>query len=34
VRQIAEAHEGGVSLTAREGEPGAAATLWLPLPPA
>ncbi|EIL91178.1 MULTISPECIES: sensor histidine kinase [Rhodanobacter] len=31
VRQIAEAHEGGVSLGAREGAPGAAAQLWLPL---
>jgi nitrogen fixation/metabolism regulation signal transduction histidine kinase len=31
VRQIAEAHEGGVSLSAREGANGAVATLWLPL---
>ncbi|QRP64532.1 PAS domain-containing protein [Rhodanobacter sp. FDAARGOS 1247] len=31
VRQIAEAHEGGVSLGAREGAPGAVAQLWLPL---
>ncbi|MHB1057841.1 MAG: sensor histidine kinase [Rhodanobacter sp.] len=31
VRQIAEAHEGGVSLSAREGGPGAVAQLWLPL---
>ena len=31
VRQIAEAHEGGVSLSAREGVPGALAQLWLPL---
>jgi signal transduction histidine kinase len=29
VRQIAEAHEGGVSLGAREGR-GAIAQLWLP----
>lgn len=33
VRQIAEAHEGGVSLTACEGGPGAVAKLWLPLSP-
>jgi signal transduction histidine kinase len=32
VRQIAEAHEGGVSLTAREGT-GAIAQLWLPSRP-
>jgi nitrogen fixation/metabolism regulation signal transduction histidine kinase len=31
VRQIAEAHEGGVSLGARESAPGAVAQLWLPL---
>ncbi|KGI77159.1 histidine kinase [Oleiagrimonas soli] len=31
VRQIAEAHEGGVSLTTREDRPGAVATLWLPV---
>jgi nitrogen fixation/metabolism regulation signal transduction histidine kinase len=31
VRQIAEAHEGGVSLSARVGVPGAIAQLWLPL---
>src|SRR6185312_3428668 len=31
VRQITEAHEGGVSLSAREGVPGALAQLWLPL---
>ncbi|KQZ79863.1 histidine kinase [Rhodanobacter sp. Root561] len=31
VRQIAEAHEGGVSLGTREGAPGAVAQLWLPL---
>jgi nitrogen fixation/metabolism regulation signal transduction histidine kinase len=30
-RQIAEAHEGGVTLSAREGAPGALARLWLPL---
>ncbi len=32
VRQIAEAHEGGVSLGARDDANGAVATLWLPLP--
>ena len=32
VRQIAEAHEGGVSLVRREDAAGAMATLWLPLP--
>ena len=32
-RQIAEAHEGGVSLTARTDAPGAVACLWLPLLP-
>ncbi len=31
VRQIAEAHEGGVSLSARDDGPGAVAQLWLPL---
>ena len=32
-RQIAEAHDGGVTLTARgDGRPGALACLWLPLP--
>ena len=31
VRQIAEAHEGGVSLSARGDTPGAVAQLWLPL---
>lgn len=31
VRQIAEAHEGGVSLFARDGVPGVLAQLWLPL---
>ncbi len=31
VRQIAEAHEGGVSLSARDGVPGVLAQLWLPL---
>lgn len=31
VRQIAEAHEGGVSLSARDDANGALATLWLPL---
>jgi two-component system, NtrC family, nitrogen regulation sensor histidine kinase NtrY len=31
VRQIAEAHEGGVSLNARGDTPGAVAQLWLPL---
>ncbi|KAA0072391.1 histidine kinase [Rhodanobacter sp. T12-5] len=31
VRQIAEAHEGGVSLTARDNRGGAIAQLWLPL---
>jgi two-component system, NtrC family, nitrogen regulation sensor histidine kinase NtrY len=31
VRQIAEAHEGGVSLSARDGAPGSIAQLWLPL---
>jgi nitrogen fixation/metabolism regulation signal transduction histidine kinase len=31
VRQIVEAHEGGVSLLAREGAAGAVAQLWLPL---
>ena len=30
-RQIAEAHEGGVSLNARDDAPGAVAQLWLPL---
>ena len=30
-RQIAEAHEGGVSLSARDDAPGAIAQLWLPL---
>jgi two-component system, NtrC family, nitrogen regulation sensor histidine kinase NtrY len=30
-RQIAEAHEGGVTLAAREDAPGALARLWLPL---
>ncbi|MCX7513969.1 sensor histidine kinase [Frateuria hangzhouensis] len=34
-RQIAEGHDGGVALTARaDGEPGALACLWLPLPAA
>lgn len=33
VRQIAEAHEGGVSLSARDDVPGAIAQLWLPLQP-
>jgi nitrogen fixation/metabolism regulation signal transduction histidine kinase len=33
VRQIAEAHEGGVSLSARDGVPGVLAQLWLPLEP-
>ncbi|MGN6740892.1 sensor histidine kinase [Dyella sp.] len=33
-RQVAEAHEGGVSLLARTDTPGAVATLWLPRPPA
>ncbi|SFK96956.1 PAS fold-containing protein [Rhodanobacter glycinis] len=32
-QQIAEAHEGGVSLLARDDAPGAVASLWLPLPP-
>jgi nitrogen fixation/metabolism regulation signal transduction histidine kinase len=32
-RQIAEAHDGGVSLLPRDGARGALATLWLPLPP-
>lgn len=31
VRQIAEAHEGGVGLSARDGAPGSLAQLWLPL---
>jgi two-component system, NtrC family, nitrogen regulation sensor histidine kinase NtrY len=31
VRQIAEAHEGGISLSARDGAPGSLAQLWLPL---
>ena len=31
VRQIAEAHDGGVSLSARDGAPGSLAQLWLPL---
>jgi len=31
VRQIAEAHEGGVTLTARAGTPGAIARLWIPV---
>ncbi len=31
VRQIAEAHEGGVTLTARVDTPGAIACLWLPV---
>ncbi|TPG11950.1 histidine kinase [Rhodanobacter glycinis] len=31
VRQIAEAHEGGVSLSARSDAPGVMAQLWLPL---
>ncbi|RAN82618.1 histidine kinase [Bacillus sp. SRB_336] len=31
VRQIAEAHDGGVSLSARNGAPGSLAQLWLPL---
>ncbi len=31
VRQIAEAHEGGVSLSARDGANGVVARLWLPL---
>lgn len=31
-RQIAEAHDGGVSLSARDGANGAIARLWLPLP--
>jgi Signal transduction histidine kinase involved in nitrogen fixation and metabolism regulation len=31
VRQIAEAHEGGVSLSARNDAPGVLAQLWLPL---
>jgi nitrogen fixation/metabolism regulation signal transduction histidine kinase len=30
-RQIAEAHDGGISLTARDDAEGAVATLWLPL---
>jgi signal transduction histidine kinase len=30
-RQIAEAHDGGVSLTARADAAGAVARLWLPL---
>jgi nitrogen fixation/metabolism regulation signal transduction histidine kinase len=34
VRQIAEAHEGGATLAAREDAHGALARLWLPLPPA
>lgn len=33
-RQIAEAHEGGVSLVARDDRSGALATLWLPVSPA
>ena len=33
VRQIAEAHEGGVSLSARDDAPGVAAQFWLPLDP-
>ena len=33
VRQIAEAHEGGVTLVAREDARGAVARLWLPLSP-
>ncbi len=33
-RQIAEAHEGGVGLRARDGASGALASLWLPLPQA
>jgi nitrogen fixation/metabolism regulation signal transduction histidine kinase len=33
VRQIAEAHDGGVSLLARDDAPGAIAQLWLPLEP-
>lgn len=32
VRQIAEAHDGGVSLAARDETHGTVATLWLPLP--
>jgi nitrogen fixation/metabolism regulation signal transduction histidine kinase len=32
-RQIAEAHEGGVSLSARTNAPGSVAQLWLPLEP-
>ncbi len=32
VRQIAEAHEGGVALDAREDGSGAVACLWLPMP--
>lgn len=31
VRQIAEAHDGGVSLSERDGVPGSLAQLWLPL---
>lgn len=31
-RQVAEAHDGGVSLLARTGARGAVATLWLPMP--
>ncbi len=31
VRQIAEAHDGGISLSARDDGPGAIAQLWLPL---
>ncbi|MET0331453.1 MAG: ATP-binding protein, partial [Dyella sp.] len=30
-RQIAEAHEGGLSLSARDDAPGALARIWLPL---
>lgn len=33
VRQIAEGHQGGVSLSARTDAPGAVAQLWLPLEP-
>jgi signal transduction histidine kinase len=33
VRQIAEAHEGGVSLSAREDAAGVIAQLWLPATP-